>query len=299
MSDESNHPYKPRKLSDLSLIDDFLFGLFIQDADRELIRRMLEIILDMKIVGIEMIERQHNIKNNPEKHSITLDAMIKDDKEILYNIEVQASRIKSVPKRMRYHQSLIDREQMPAGCFAYEKLPKTIIVTIADYDVFDRGFFRYTFQNLCMEDKSLLLGDDTYKIVLNTKGHVHNGESEELIELLRFFHDSDHETAKKSKSRFVRDLDETLIPIKNNPEYGGRFMSFEELIYEQQMIAEERGEASGEAKGREEGAIKGSIETYFDCGKSFDDTLAKIIQKFSLSSEKANEYMKLYYPAAD
>ncbi len=68
-------------------------------------------------------------------------------------------------------------------------------------------------------------------------------------------------------------------------------MSFEELIYEKQMIAEERGE--------EEGAIKGSIETYFDCGKSFDDTLAKIIQKFSLSSEKANEYMKLYYPAAD
>ncbi len=60
MDNMRQRQYKPRKLTELSLIDDFLFGLFIQDADRELIKEMLEIILDMKIVSIELIERQHN-----------------------------------------------------------------------------------------------------------------------------------------------------------------------------------------------------------------------------------------------
>ncbi len=76
-------------------------------------------------------------------------------------------------------------------------------------------------------------------------------------------------------------------------------MSYEEALYEREAIGMEKGEEKGIKKGEAIGKIKGAVETYFDFGKSPEETAAAIIKKFSLSDDEAKEYMRLYYPAAD
>lgn len=86
---EEEKRYK-RKLSDLSLIDDYLFGLFVQEAGNEdILKELLECMLDIKINRVHIKHRQHDVSNEPNLKGIRLDAYVQDDKETLYDVEVQ------------------------------------------------------------------------------------------------------------------------------------------------------------------------------------------------------------------
>lgn len=258
MEDEKRYR---RKLSELSLIDDYLFGLFIQEAsNEELLKGLIERMLDIKVSKVSLKQKQHEISNEPDLHGIRLDAFIQDDLNTFYNIEVQTVNQYNIPKRMRYYQSLIDREQMPSGEYDYNKLPKTIIIFVTDFDLFQKGLYRYTFENTCVENKSLTLGDESIKVVLNAKGTDSRGVNPELVELLRYFRNSTRETANKSTSNFVKKIDEMLEPIKNSPEFGGEYMSYQEAIYTSGLEGEKRGLEKGLLQGRREGIQEGRRE---------------------------------------
>ncbi|MDE6725675.1 MAG: Rpn family recombination-promoting nuclease/putative transposase [Ruminiclostridium sp.] len=246
----------------MSLIDNYLFGLFIQEAgSEEIIKGLVERMLDVKIRSIHLKEHQHEISNEPNLHGVKLDAFLEDDEKTLYNIEVQVVNTKNIPKRMRYYQSMIDREQMPSGEFDYNVLPKTIIIFITDFDLFDKGFYRYTFENVCLEDKSLSLNDESIKVVLNTKGTVSDGVKPELVELLEYFRSSTKETVNKVSSGFIKQLDDILEPIKNSPKFGGMYMSFQEYMYESNRKNKEEGYLLGRQEGKQEGVQKERQET--------------------------------------
>lgn len=270
--------HKFRRLCELSLIDNFLFGLFIQEAEPEEIKKMLECMLGMKITEVEVFNRQQSILQDPGTRNVILDAYVRDVSGNIYNIEVQASRIKNIPKRMRYYQSMIDRDVMPAGKYDYDRLPRTIIIFVTDYDVFGKGLYRYTFKNTCQEDSGVEFGDETLKIVLNTKGTCEKGVSAELAELLRYFRDSTDKTADSSESEFVKSLNKKLTPIKNNTKFGDDLMSLEEMIYCE----------------KKEGIIVGTVRTFFKVGRSAEEIIAEIMEQFSLSREEAEEYVKSY-----
>ncbi|MDE7280770.1 MAG: Rpn family recombination-promoting nuclease/putative transposase [Ruminiclostridium sp.] len=259
MMDEARYR---RKLSDLSLIDDHLFGLFIQEAgSEEVLKGLIERMLDVRVSKISLKQKQHEISNDPDLHGIRLDAFVQEESSnTLYDIEVQTVDTKNIPKRMRFYQSLIDREQMPSGEFDYNILPKTVIIFVTDFDPFNQGLYRYTFENTCLEKNSLKLGDESIKVVLNTKGKDPEGVNTELIELLKYFHSSTKETAEKASSDFVKRLDKMLEPIKNSPKFGGEFMSIQEKLYTERRMGREEGIEVGVKKGREEGIQEGRRE---------------------------------------
>ncbi len=268
-----NEKRKWRKLSELSLIDDYLFGLFIQEAgSEEVLKGLVERMLDIKVSKVSIKQQQHEISNEPNLHGIRLDAFIQDDINTLYDIEVQTVNKNNIPKRMRYYQSLIDREQMPSGEYDYDKLPKTIIIFVTDFDLFGKGLYRYTFENTCVENNSLTLGDESIKVILSTKGTDSSGVKPELIELLEYFHNSTAETASKGSSEFIRRLDKMLEPIKNNPKFGGDFMSYQEAMYTerkegiQEGIEKERRETI--EKLRKAGMKEEEIKAIFDSEKT-------------------------------
>lgn len=257
----NNETRKIRRLSDLSLIDDYLFGLFIQEAgSEEILKGLIECMLDVKINHVRLKQPQHSISNEPNLHGVRLDAFLEDDENTLYNIEVQVANKGNIPKRMRYNQSLIDKEQMPSGEYDYDKLSRTIIVFVCDFDLFDKGLYRYTFKNICMEDTSLELGDKTIKVVLNTKGKDSSGVKPELVDLLKYFHSSTANTVNNSSSEFIKKLDKMLEPIKNSPKFGGDFMSLEEKIYNEKKESWLGGRQEGRQEGRIEGRQEGRQE---------------------------------------
>lgn len=107
-----------------------------------------------------------------------------------------------------------------------------------------------------MEDSSVELGDETVKVILNTKGKDSRGVKPELVELLRYFHSSNADTVNNLSSQFIKKLDKMLEPIKNSPEFGGDFMSLDEKIYNEKKESEEIGRQIGRQEGRQEGEQK-------------------------------------------
>ncbi len=291
METDEKRGYKFRRLQELSLIDNYLFGLFAQEAEPEEIKELIECLLSIKISEISLTQKQRSIMHDPESRGIILDAFVTDTEGNIYNIEVQASRFKDIPKRMRYHQSLIDRDHMPSGEYNYKLLPKTIIIFVLNYDIFGKGLFRYTFKNTCLEDTTVSFEDETLKVVLNTRGTNYKGADENLVELLRYFESSDDETAEKSESKFVKKIHGKLSTIKNNTKLGDEYMSYQELIYNEKQQSRE--------EGIKEGLIEGAVQTYFEVGKSTEEIIMSIIKKFTLSRERAEEYVNKYRPAAD
>ena len=111
-----------RRLEDLTLMDDYMFGTVMQDP--KLIRPLIERILDMRIRQVTYIEPQRTMKSGFDAKGIRLDLYVEDENGIVYNVEVQTTRHRSLPKRMRYYQSAVDINVLSPGA-DYARLRKS------------------------------------------------------------------------------------------------------------------------------------------------------------------------------
>ena len=77
---------KQTRWEDLGISNDFLFGKVMQNPDlcKELLQRILP---DLKIDHVEYPELQKTIKPDADAKSIRLDVYIKDNKNVVYNID--------------------------------------------------------------------------------------------------------------------------------------------------------------------------------------------------------------------
>ena len=100
---------KYKKLEELELWDDFMFGAVM--SNKELCKPLLEMILQKKIKDIQYPELQKSINLQYDARSIRLDVYIEDDENTVYDIEIQATNEKNLPKRSRYYQG-IDRKSV-------------------------------------------------------------------------------------------------------------------------------------------------------------------------------------------
>ncbi len=99
---------------ELGISNDFLFGKVMQNPElcKELLLRILP---DLKIERIEYPELQKSIKPDMDARSVRLDVYVKDEKEVIYDIEMQITNTKELPKRSRYYQSMIDLQLIDKG----------------------------------------------------------------------------------------------------------------------------------------------------------------------------------------
>ncbi len=68
----------------------------------------LERILGIKISRIEYPKSQETIDISVDAKSVRLDIYVEDGKETVYNIEMQTTENRNLPKRTRYYQGMID-----------------------------------------------------------------------------------------------------------------------------------------------------------------------------------------------
>ena len=122
-----------------------------------------------------------------EARGVRLDLYVEDEAGTIYNVEVQATQKKNVPKRIRYYQSIIDLHILSPGA-DYEKLRKSYVIFICNHDPFGKNRYVYRFENRCIDDPALALGDETVKVIVNTKG-TEGSISPEMKELLKYLDD--------------------------------------------------------------------------------------------------------------
>lgn len=259
------------KWEDLSISNDFLFGKVMQDAElcKELLQRILP---ELDIDHVEYPELQKTIKEDFEAKGVRLDAYVNDGKGTVYDIEMQAVTSKYLPRRTRYYQSMIDLQLVDKGQ-DYDTLNDSYIIFICLSDLFGKGRYRYSFENICKEDTEVMLNDGAKKIFLNA-----DGKKGDISEELKAF--LDYVAGRPSEDAFVKKLESAVEKAKKNRKWRREYMTLLMRDRENQKI------------GKEIGKIFGAISMGKDLGLSEEEIIMRLRAKFDLTEEQARTYLK-------
>lgn len=213
------------KWEEIGLSNDFLFGKVMRNPI--LCKKLLERILpDLEINRIEYPELQKTIRPDVDARSVRLDVYVKDGKNTVYDIEMQTTDTKELPKRSRYYQGMIDLQLIDKGQ-TYKKLNQSYVIFICLQDIFGRGRHIYTFENICKEDTGLCLNDGTTKIFLNAASQKEDVSSE-----LKAF--LDYIAGKKTEDAYVQELEKAVEEARQNREWRHEYMTL--LMRDQEKL---------------------------------------------------------------
>ena len=186
--------------------------------DPGLCRKLLEIILDVEIERIEYSEKEKTLDEKLEAKSVRLDVYLRDGRGTVYDVEMQTTDPGNLPKRSRYYQDLINLNLLAKG-ESYEELNKSFVIFICLDEVFKGGRHIYTFENRCIQDPDIALGDETTKIFLNPHSEM-DDVSQELANFLKFLIDG------KPLDEFTDRLMKAVETAKNNKMLELEYMSY-------------------------------------------------------------------------
>ena len=188
-----------------------------------------------------------------------------------------------LPKRSRYYHSQMDMELLSSG-ESYDSLPHTYVIFICDFDPFGLKRYCYSFENRCLEDNTLSLGDGSKSIFLSTKGNDPNEISPELLTFLTFIRENQPEDVRDYHDAYVTQLQDTIYQIKRNKELGSRFMLLEIMLDEKYR------------EGKAEGLTKGRIESILELLEDFDSLPAELTA--FISNEKNPDTLQSWHKKA-
>ena len=230
-----------KKYEELGITDAFIFAKVM--SNKEICKPVLEQILNIKIRDIEYLDYEETIQIAPSSKSIRLDIYVEDDKNTVFNLEMQTTNYEELPKRSRYYQDIIDLKLIEKGQ-AYDILKTSYVIFICTFDFFEKKKSIYEFENICVDDSNIKLNDGTHKIFLNTKGN-RDGISEELQMLLDYF------DGREPESQLAKDIDRKVFEARNNKQWRREYMSYQMELDKQYRNGREEGIKEGIKEGAE------------------------------------------------
>ena len=102
----------------------------------------------------------------------------------------------------------------------YKNLKKSFVIFICTFDLFGLGRHVYTFENRCIEDLELPHGDDTTKIILNTKGTL-DDVSPEMKKLLNYI------DGEAPSDEFTEELEQAVKKVRDNEKWRLDYMTLQ------------------------------------------------------------------------
>ena len=215
----------------LGICNDFIFCKVM--LDEELLAELVRLILpDIRFTKLE-VQAQKTVEEGLDIHGVRFDIFCTDETGRVIDIEMQVLDTGHLPKRLRFYGSMADMQMLDKG-IVYSKLHERIIIMICPFDLYGKGFHRYTFANICKEDKDLEMGDETTNIVLNAVGTADDVEGT-LKEFL------DYVAGKQSDDPFVKKVDEAVRKARANKEWRREYMTLVMRDLENQELGLERG----------------------------------------------------------
>ena len=256
-----------KAFEELQIRDDFMFSVIMRNP--KFCKPFLERVLGIKISRIEYPKSQETIDISADAKSVRLDIYVEDGNETVYNIEMQTSDKGNLPQRTRYYQGMIDLNILEKGA-NYKDLKRSFVIFVCTFDLFGEGRHIYTFENRCIQNTELALGDDTTKLILNTKGTM-DDVTPEMKRLL------DYIDGKEPEDDYTRELDEAVQAARKNEKWRLDYMTL-------QMHYQEKYE-QGLEQGAEQEKEK-MVRRLIKLGKFSFEEIATITE---LSVEKVKE----------
>ena len=249
-----------KPFEELTIADDFMF---CKVMECELIcKEFLEMLFGTKIEKITYLSSQNTVTANPGAKSVRLDVLVQDKTGTSYDIEMQVGNEYNIPKRMRYYQSVLDVAFLDKG-YSYKALNDSFIIFVCLFDPIGSNKAVYTFENICVEDKSIPLQDGTKKIILNA-GAFRTTDNKELQGFLQYV------KTGKVTTAYTGRIEQMIQTVKMSEQMRKEYRILPAVI----MDAIDEGEARGKSLGLAEGSRQKALET------------AKNLLQLGLSREK-------------
>ena len=273
---KKQRPIKP--FEELTISDDYLFKRIM--IEKDICMRFLESLLQVKIRDIKYIGVEQVFKETYLGKGIRLDVYVEDDKNTIYNIEMQtpSKDNKYLGKRIRYYQSLIDSAILNRGD-DYKKLKNLYIIFICTFALFRCKRQVYFFKNYCSDDKNIKLEDGVTKIIISTKGK----EEQNLDKDLKAF--IDYVNGILPDNDFIQTVNIRIGEIKQKESERSLYMQYELRLRDER----EAGRLEGRLEGRQENLVE-NIRLFMQNGGLSAEQVMKILQ---ISEEQQGLYLRL------
>ena len=234
-----------RKLEDLNLLDDFLFGKMVTHPDfgEEFVRDLLKIIFQKNFSQLIVVPQKTYYGLDTDKHGARLDVFLEEvnktdtGKATVYDVEPDhnlGEKYRSaLPKRTRFYHAKIDSGCLKAG-EDYQNLKNVIVIMITPYDPFDLNRMVYTIKNGCMEEPDMPYDDGARTLYLYTRG-IKGNPTVELCQLLHYMEDTRTENAT---TETLQKIDQMVCTVKADREVSLEYMK----IFEREKMLVEHGQ---------------------------------------------------------
>ena len=236
-------------------------------------------------------EAEKMILNTPFHKSVRLDVLFEGDQS-WYDIEFQSENADDIPKRSRYYHSMIDTHILQPG-ESYARLHPCYVIFLCRFDLFGKGKAVYQFQHYDIKNQ-LLLGDESYTIVLNSKAEA-GSVPKELEALFSYINEG---KVNPGRDDFIDEVHQKVLELNGDEKLMG-VMTLEMDRRMREDWAEERGRQEGLALGRHEGLAQGitqGIRIFIldnrEEGVSEERIREKLVKRFDLTETEADAYLK-------
>ena len=208
---------------------------------------MIERLLHIKIDHVEYPELQKAIMPYYTSKGVRLDVYVKDSSRV-FNVEMQSTLFRSIGKRSRYYQSMMDADALMKG-EDYTRLPESYILFVCKDDAFGEGLPKYTFRETCAENPCVDFADKTTKVVYNASAY----EKESAPELKAFLNFVCNNSSGDPLTARIQNL---VARVKQAEENKTEYLEMN--IHEQDkfIAGREEGRAEGERIGEERGRLE-------------------------------------------
>jgi predicted transposase/invertase (TIGR01784 family) len=271
MSEIQKEQTLEEKWENATIANNFIFYKVMRN-NPDVCQELLEILLEFKIERIEM-SQEEEVNVDFGSKGIRMDVYAKDaDGQKVYNIELQAKDTKELPERARYYQGVMDVDLLKSGQ-DYKDLKTTFVVFICVDDIFEKGLAKYTFENLCVEDPKIKMGDRAYKYFFISKNcdKLFNKEQKAFLKMV---------FNNKSSNAFTDKVKRLVDNAKRNTQWRKQFMDWE------------REKTYSFNRGVEQGAQQKAVEAALVAVKEFGATPETAAEKMGAPLDKVLEALK-------
>ena len=150
--------------------NDLIFR-WVMEREKNCLAILRAILPELKITAVKRRDNEHpvNYLAFDDERGVRFDAIIEDDQERFYDVEMQVANQPGLGNRVRYYQAQIDQETLKKG-EDYDDLRESYVIFFCAFDPCGQDWRLYQFHYYEDTDRQLRLPTNSHVILINTLG---------------------------------------------------------------------------------------------------------------------------------
>ncbi|WP_276753764.1 Rpn family recombination-promoting nuclease/putative transposase [Limosilactobacillus ingluviei] len=238
--------------------NDLIFR-WVMEREENCLAILRAILPELKITAVKRRENEHpvNYLAFDDERGVRFDAIIEDDQERFYDVEMQVVNQPGLGNRVRYYQAQLDQETLKKG-EDYDDLRESYVIFFCAFDPCGQDRRLYQFHYYEDVDRQLRLPTNSHVILINalgTKDQI-TPELAAVLDVMNRRRDNTNPLAV----RLVKEIDDYNRDKKRRRALMNLKMRLKDEWRLGLSEGLDQGRAEGKVEGRAEGRAEGKAE---------------------------------------